>query len=78
MTRSFVGGLLMGTLIGMAVGLLLAPERGEETRRRVRSRAQPVVYRTRDVVTGLARRAGPPAEEGEPTPTPKPTPTPEP
>jgi len=78
MTRSFVGGLLMGTLIGMAVGLLLAPERGEETRRRVRSRAQPVVYRTKDVVTALARRPGSPAEEGEPTPTPKPTPTPEP
>jgi hypothetical protein len=37
-----------------------------------------VVYRTKDVVTALARRPGAPAEEGEPTPTPKPTPTPEP
>ena len=78
MTRSFATGLLMGTLIGIAVGLLLAPERGEETRRRVRSRAEPVVYRTRDVVTGLARRPGAAAGEGEPTPTPTPTPTPEP
>jgi len=76
MTRSFANGLLMGTLIGIAVGLLLAPERGEETRRRVRSRAEPVVYRTRDVVTGLARRPGAAAEEGKPTPTPTPTPEP--
>ena len=64
----FALGLMMGGLIGAALGLLLAPERGEETRRELRSRTQPAVERIRDTATRLARRAEPPAEEeGQPS-----------
>jgi gas vesicle protein len=65
--RWLILGLLMGVLIGAATALLLAPERGEETRRLVRSRAQPAVGRLRDMATRLARRQEAPSEEDEPT-----------
>lgn len=34
----FLGGLVLGTLIGAGVALLVAPERGDVTRRRIRTR----------------------------------------
>jgi gas vesicle protein len=34
----FIGGLLLGTLIGAGVALLVAPERGDVTRRRLRTK----------------------------------------
>jgi hypothetical protein len=34
----FLGGLLVGALVGAGVALLLAPERGDVTRRRIRTR----------------------------------------
>lgn len=61
---SFSAGLLAGALIGFAVALLLAPAPGEETRRRVRSRAEPLAGRARDTVTRLAKRGERAAEEG--------------
>jgi len=64
----FALGLMIGSFVGAALGLLLAPERGEETRRQLRSRTQPAVERVRDTATRLARRAEPPAEEeGQPS-----------
>ena len=60
---SFSLGLLFGGLIGTALALLLAPERGEETRRRVRSRADPLAERAKDTVTRSARRGEYPIEE---------------
>ena len=38
----FIGGLVIGTLIGAGVALLLAPERGYVTRRRIRTRFEDV------------------------------------
>ena len=63
--RGVVVGLLMGALIGAATALLLAPERGEETRRLVRSRAQPAVGRIRDMTARLAKRDEGAPEEDE-------------
>ncbi len=63
--RTLLVGLLMGGLIGTALGVLLAPERGEQTRSRVRSRAEPVVERIRDTATRLGRRGETAVEEGE-------------
>lgn len=34
----FLGGLVLGALIGAGVALLVAPERGDVTRRRIRTR----------------------------------------
>lgn len=36
----FIGGLVLGTLIGAGIALLVAPERGEVTRRRIRDRME--------------------------------------
>jgi len=34
--KDFIGGALLGVIIGAAVGLLLAPQSGEETREAIR------------------------------------------
>lgn len=39
-TGDFLAGVFVGALIGAAVGLLLAPEAGEETRERVIEKAR--------------------------------------
>lgn len=62
---SFALGILLGGLIGTALALLLAPERGEEMRRQVRSRAEPMAERAKDTVTRLARRGEWDPEDGE-------------
>jgi gas vesicle protein len=64
----FALDLMMGGLIGATLGFLLAPERGEETRREVRSRTQPALERIRDTATRLARR-GERAAEAEAHPS---------
>jgi hypothetical protein len=63
----FALGLMIGSFVGAALGLVLAPERGEETRREIRSRTQPTVERIRDTAIRLARRAEPAVEEGQPS-----------
>lgn len=60
---SFTFGLLAGGLIGLALALLLAPERGEETRSRVRSQAGPLAERVKDTVQSAVRRGEHNAEE---------------
>jgi len=62
-TGSFSLGLLFGGLVGTALGLLLAPKRGEETRGRVRSQAGPLAERVRDTVQRAARRGERGADE---------------
>lgn len=59
----FAVGLMMGGLIGAVLGVILAPEPGEETRRKVRSRTEPALERIRDTGARLARGAEPGAEE---------------
>ncbi|MEO8449286.1 MAG: YtxH domain-containing protein [Gemmatimonadota bacterium] len=39
---SFAVGLVLGAMVGAAVALLLAPERGTDTRRRLRKRIRSV------------------------------------
>jgi gas vesicle protein len=38
-TGSFVSGLLVGALVGVALGLLFAPQSGKETRELVKAKA---------------------------------------
>lgn len=44
----FIGGLLLGAVIGVGITLLVAPERGEVTRRRLRSRLRDAQDGARD------------------------------
>ncbi|MFT0817214.1 YtxH domain-containing protein, partial [Synechococcus sp. W60.3] len=39
-TGAFIGGLLLGTAVGTAIGLLLAPRSGRETRRLLKKSAE--------------------------------------
>jgi gas vesicle protein len=38
----FVAGLMMGTLVGVGLGILLAPRAGQETREQLKGKAQVV------------------------------------
>lgn len=40
---SFIGGAILGGLIGAAVGMLLAPASGKETREKIKSRSQELI-----------------------------------
>ena len=57
-TQGFLGGLLLGALLGIVLTLVFAPRRGEETRAAVAHKAADV----RDKAADLVHRASP----GEP------------
>lgn len=44
----FIGGLMLGAMLGAGIALLIAPERGDVTRRRLRNRFQDVAEDARD------------------------------
>ncbi len=46
--KELLGGVLLGTIIGAALGLLLAPRAGEETREVVRERARELGEKMKD------------------------------
>jgi gas vesicle protein len=52
---SFINGLMLGGLIGLTVGLLLAPSPGEEVRNQIKERVQQVQLEARNAAA--ARRA---------------------
>lgn len=39
-TLKFVGGLLLGAALGTAAGVLIAPEKGERTRRKIKKEVE--------------------------------------
>jgi gas vesicle protein len=60
----FVLGLLVGSAVGGAAALLVAPERGSELRRRAGARVQPAMVRAMAAASGLANRIrAPPAKD---------------
>ena len=52
----FLTGLLVGGVIGLAVGVLFAPAPGEETRESIRSRTGSAVERVRAGADGVGDR----------------------
>lgn len=54
--EKFVTGLIAGTVIGAAVGLLLAPKSGDETRKVVREKADDLKQRAEEYVSTLRER----------------------
>ena len=49
-TGDFLAGLLVGALIGASLGLLFAPEAGEETRERIKAGARRTAERARSLL----------------------------
>ena len=39
-TESVIGALLLGTVIGLILGILFAPDKGEDTRKKMASKAE--------------------------------------
>ena len=56
-------GLVIGGLVGALLGILVAPARGEDTRRQVAERAGDVTTFLRDGSTRLSSQAGRSAQE---------------
>ena len=54
--EKFVTGLVAGTLIGAAIGLLLAPKPGDETRKVVKERADDFKQKAEEYVGTLRER----------------------
>lgn len=48
--KSLVGGLLAGAAIGVAIGILLAPTSGEETRNKIAKRSKLLVDDLKNVI----------------------------
>jgi hypothetical protein len=49
----FMGGLILGALIGAGIALLVAPERGDVTRRRIRRRLRDLTGDARERLDDL-------------------------
>lgn len=49
-TVGFLAGIVLGAFVGAGVALLLAPERGDVTRRRIRSKLRDVTDDARDQI----------------------------
>ena len=52
----FVAGLMMGTLIGVGLGILLAPRSGHEVREHLKGKAQEVSERLKSAATEMGGR----------------------
>jgi gas vesicle protein len=52
--RDFATGLLVGALVGVGIGLMFAPARGEIMRERMRQRGEELLGRARDVTDRAA------------------------
>lgn len=49
-TGDFLAGLLVGALVGASLGLLFAPDAGEETRVRLKESARKAAEKTRGLL----------------------------
>jgi len=56
-TRSFLGGLAVGSAIGTVVGLLVAPRSGKDTRKIVKKSAQALPEVAEDVSSSIKLQA---------------------
>lgn len=54
----FIAGLMLGAVIGAGIALLVAPERGDVTRRRIRTRIEDLREDARNQLEDLREGAG--------------------
>ena len=62
-TKDFVVGFLVGGLVGLGAGILLAPDSGENTRNRIKLQAQNVAGDVRDSASEFTIRLKDGAED---------------
>jgi gas vesicle protein len=56
-TGSFLSGLLVGAVIGVALGLLFAPQSGQETRELVKQRVAAARERAGEIIDSVKSKA---------------------
>ena len=56
-TRDFISGVLWGGLVGAAIGMLMAPRSGEETRALLRERSDEFREQARETADNLRTKA---------------------
>ncbi len=61
-TTKFLLGFIAGALTGATLGLLLAPEKGEETRRLIREKVEDYAEKGKEVYERMKKKVKP--EEG--------------
>lgn len=61
----FIGGFVLGALVGVGLGILLAPQPGEVVRHRIKERANELGSRVKQVVEKGAERVREAVERGK-------------
>ena len=64
-TTCLLAGFVAGVAVGAAVGILLAPNKGEDTRRLIARQAEETRNQVVKAVEGVTARRGKAAEEAE-------------
>lgn len=62
-TRDFISGVLWGGLVGAAIGLLVAPRSGDETRALLRERSEEFREQAKETTDNLRTKASETAEQ---------------
>jgi gas vesicle protein len=62
-TRDFISGIVWGGLVGAAIGMLMAPRSGEETRALLRERSDEFKMQARETADNLREKATETAEQ---------------
>jgi len=64
-TAKVIGALLAGAAIGVAIGLLLAPEKGSDTRKKIKEGAGDLADKIKDLIDSVASKTSEAPSSGE-------------